>query len=190
MTGSMPVPPHSDKLAKPMKRAVLLSILLAAAIYPQARKYTLPPPNPAGQVANAAKVVPQPAGKNLIVPAGFTAVEYASGFQKPRDMVQLPGGTVLVTETVAKGGVYLVNNEKARKPLIEGLDRPFGMAFHDGYLYVSEAESITRFASPAARSLWNCNRRPVAAIHAARSCARYIASKVVRYDQRLGKPIV
>lgn len=128
-----------------MKLAVLLSLLLAASLYPQARKFTLPPPDPAGQVSNAAKVVPQPAGKNLTVPAGFAAVEYASGFQKPRDMVQLPGGTVLVTESVAKGGVYIVNDEKARKPLIEGLDRPFGMAFHDGYLYVSEAEAIKRF---------------------------------------------
>ena len=128
-----------------MKRAVLLSLLLAASLYPQARKYTLPPPNPAGQVANAAKVVPQPAGKNLVVPSGFTAVEYASGFQKPRDMVQLPGGAILVTETVAKGGVFIVNNDKDRKPLIGGLDRPFGMAFHDGYLYVSEAEAIKRF---------------------------------------------
>ena len=100
-----------------MKRAVLLSLLLAASLYPQARKYTLPPPNPAGQVANAAKVVPQPAGKNLVVPSGFAAVEYASGFQKPRDMVQLPGGTVLVTETVAKGGVFVVNNDKDRKAI-------------------------------------------------------------------------
>jgi len=128
-----------------MKRALLFSLLLAAALYPQARKFTLPPPNPAGQVSNAPKVIPQPAGKNLTVPAGFTAVEYASGFQKPRDMVQLPGGTVLVSESIPKGGVFLVNDEKARKPLIEGLDRPFGMAFQDGYLYVSEAEAIKRF---------------------------------------------
>jgi len=128
-----------------MKRAVLFSLLLAASLYPQARKYTLPPPNAAGQVANAAKVIPQPAGKKLSVPAGFTVEEYASGFQKPRDMVQLPGGAVLVTETLPKGGVFMLNDEKTRKPLIEGLDRPFGMAFHEGYLYVSEAEAIKRY---------------------------------------------
>lgn len=52
---------------------------------------------------------------------------------------------MLVTESVAKGGVYVVNDEKARKPLISGLDRPFGMAFHDGYLYVAEAEAIKRY---------------------------------------------
>jgi len=128
-----------------MKFAVLSSLLFAAALYPQARKYTLPPPNPAGQVTNPSKVIPQPPGKTLTVPAGFTVTEYAGGFQKPRDMVQLPGGAVLVTESVAKGGVYVVNNDKPRKALIEGMDRPFGMAFHEGYLYVAEAEAVKRY---------------------------------------------
>jgi glucose/arabinose dehydrogenase len=128
-----------------MKRTVLCSLLFALSIYPQARKYTLPAPNPAGQVSNPAKVVPQPAGKTLTVPAGFTVTEFAGGFQKPRDLLQLPGGTILVTESVAKGGVFVVNKDAVRKPLIGGLDRPFGMAYHDGYLYVAEAEAINRF---------------------------------------------
>jgi glucose/arabinose dehydrogenase len=71
--------------------------------------------------------------------------EYASGFQKPRGILQLPGGQVVVTESVAKGGVYLVEGGKRGKALIDGLDRPFGMALHKGYLYVSEAEAIKRY---------------------------------------------
>jgi len=130
-----------------MQRAVLFTLLATVSVYPQARKYTLPPPNPAGQVSNPAKVVPQPAGKSLTVPAGFSVEEYASGFQKPRELLQLPNGTVLVTESVAKGGVFLAKEKKA---LISGLDRPFGMAFHDGYLYVAEAEAIKRFKLDAA----------------------------------------
>ncbi len=128
-----------------MKRAVLFTLILSAALYPQARKYTLPPPNPAGNVSNPAKVVPQPAGKSLTVPAGFTAEEFASGFQKPRDLLQLPNGTILVTESVAKGGVFVVAQGQKPKPFIEGLDRPFGIAFHDGYLYVAAAEAIQRY---------------------------------------------
>lgn len=127
-----------------MKRAVLFTLLLSAAVYPQARKYTLPPPNPAGQVSNPAKVVPQPAGKTLSVPAGFAVEEFAAGFQKPRDMVQLPNGTVLVSESVAKGGVFIVAKGQAPKAFVTGLDRPFGLAYHDGYLYVAEAEAINR----------------------------------------------
>ncbi|MBL8238787.1 MAG: sorbosone dehydrogenase family protein [Bryobacterales bacterium] len=128
-----------------MKRAVLFTLLLSASVYPQARKYTLPPPNPAGQVSNPAKVIPQPAGKTLTVPSGFKVEEYSTGYQKPRELLQLPGGAVLVTESVAKGGVFIVSNDKDRKPFIGGLDRPFGMAFHEGYLYVAEAEAISRF---------------------------------------------
>jgi glucose/arabinose dehydrogenase len=128
-----------------MKRAVFVSFLLAACVYPQARKFTLPPPNQGGQVSNPAKVVPQPAGKTLSVPAGFAVEEYASGFQKPRDLLQLPGGTVLVTETVPKGGVFIANSGKDHKSLVGGLDRPFGMAFHDGYLYVAETEGVNRY---------------------------------------------
>ena len=32
-----------------------------------------------------------------------------------------------------------------RKALIEGLDRPYGLAIQDGYLYVGEPESIKRY---------------------------------------------
>ncbi len=128
-----------------MKRALFFSLLFASSLYPQGRKFTLPAPNLTPQPANPAKVVPQPSGKTLTVPAGFAVEEYATGFQKPRELLQLPGGTILVTETLAKGGVFIVNGDKARKPVISGLDRPFGMAFHEGYLYVSEAEAIKRY---------------------------------------------
>jgi len=61
-------------------------------------------------------------------------------------MLQLPGGAVLVTDSIANGSIIaLTDNGKTRKPLITGMARPFGMAFHDGYLYVSEDEAIKRF---------------------------------------------
>ena len=127
-----------------MQLRILLPFLVLAA-GAQTRKYTLPPPNPAGQVSNPAKVIPQPAGKSLQGPAGFVVEEYASGFQKPRIMVQLPNNAILVSESVAKGSVVLLGADKSKKPLIEGLDRPFGMAFSKGYLYVGEPESIKRY---------------------------------------------
>lgn len=128
-----------------MKSAVVFFLLATSAVYPQGRKYNLPAPNPAGQVSNPAKVIPQPPGKTLTVPDGFSAAEYASGFQKPRMLLQLPGGKVLVTESVAKGGVYEASGGKDRKAVISGLDRPFDLLFHDGYLYVTEAEAVKRF---------------------------------------------
>ncbi|MBM3763873.1 MAG: sorbosone dehydrogenase family protein [Acidobacteria bacterium] len=127
-----------------MQLRFLLPILVLAASA-QTKKYKLPAPNPAGQVSNPAKVIPQPAGKTLKGPDGFVVEEFAGGFQKPRGLVQLSNGTILVSESVAKGSVVAIAADKSKKPLIEGLDRPFGMAFSKGYLYVGEPESIKRY---------------------------------------------
>lgn len=129
-----------------MKKTVLLGLTLSAGFaLAQSNKVNLPAPNPAGSTANGAKVVPQPPGKQLQVPAGFAVEEYASGFSKPRGLLQLPGGQILVTESIAKGGVYVVEKGQPKKPLIEGLDRPFGLALWKDYLYVSESQAIKRF---------------------------------------------
>src|SRR5258708_21710168 len=125
------------------KSAVML--VRVAPLFAKEGKFHLPPPNPAGNTPKAPKVVPQRAGKQLQVPSGFKVEEYAGGFKKPRFMVQLPTGAVLITETIPKGGVYIVTKGAAPKPLITGLDRPFGMALWKDYLYVTEVESVKRY---------------------------------------------
>ena len=42
------------------------------------------------------------------------------------------------------GAVYAILNG-TRKPLLEGLDRPYGLAFWKDYLYVAEATSLKRY---------------------------------------------
>ena len=42
------------------------------------------------------------------------------------------------------GTVYVLQG-KERKAIIEGLDRPYGLALQDGYLYVGEPESVKRY---------------------------------------------
>jgi glucose/arabinose dehydrogenase len=129
-----------------MKSTLLLCLLLGAPSLPaQTKRTALPPPNPAGNVSNGPKVIPRPDGQQLRLPAGFRAEPYATGFQKPRYLLQLRGGQVLVSDSVAKGAVYVVTRGQEKRALIEGLDRPFGMAVWKGYLYVSEAEAIKRF---------------------------------------------
>ncbi len=127
-------------------RIFFLLTTLACSFAAENKKPQLPAPFATPSAANPPKVVPQPDGRQLTVPAGFTVTEFASGFAKPRIMLQLPGGAVLVTESIANGSIVaLTDNGKTRKPLITGLARPFGMTFHDGYLYVSEDEAIKRF---------------------------------------------
>lgn len=121
---------------------ILLAGLLAAAD----KKPVLPPPFHTPSATNPPKVVPQPDGKQLVVPQGFTVSSFAKGFSKPRIMLPLSNGTVLVSDSIAKGSIIaLTNNGKDRKTLIADLARPFGLATYKGYLYVSEDEAIKRY---------------------------------------------
>ncbi len=80
----------------------------------------------------------------LKVPEGFTIEEYASGFQRPRFMVEGPGGEVLVSDTVANGSVFAIQRGE-KKVLLSGLDRPYGLALYKDFLYVGEPTSIKRY---------------------------------------------
>ena len=95
----------------------------------------LPPPFHSPSVTNRPRVVERPQGAGLKVPSGFHVDVWAEGFSKPRLMLQGPGGEVLLSDSVPNGAVYvLLDKNKDMKPedrrkIIEGLDRPYGMAF-------------------------------------------------------------
>ena len=105
---------------------------------------TLPKPFETPAIANPPVVIARPEGAKLSLPQGFVAEEYASGFQRPRFMVEGPGGEVLVSDMVPNGAVYALKNGK-KKVLISGLDRPYGLALWKEYLYVGEPASIKRY---------------------------------------------
>jgi glucose/arabinose dehydrogenase len=94
--------------------------------------------------SNAPTIVARPAGAVIKVPAGFSVDEYASGFARPRFMVEGPGGEVIVSDTVPNGSVIALR-DGAKKVLIAGLDRPYGLALWHEYLYVGEPESLKRY---------------------------------------------
>jgi len=115
-----------------MKLSFLLTSMAALA-------FAHSPPN-----ANPPTMVPRPAGARLTVPAGFSVDEFATGFARPRFMVEGPGGEVIVSDTVANGSVIALR-DGAKKVLIPGLDRPYGLALWHEYLYVGEPESLKRY---------------------------------------------
>lgn len=115
-----------------MKSFLLLTSLATVAL-------AQPAPN-----ANAPTVVPRPADAQIKVPAGFSVVEFAAGFARPRFMVEGPGGEVLVSDTVANGSV-IVLKDGTKKVILSGLDRPYGLALWRDYLYVGEPESLKRY---------------------------------------------
>jgi glucose/arabinose dehydrogenase len=137
------------------KRGILLGCAFlgaAAAFY--AADVKLPPPYATPSVNNGPHVIPQPAGAQLHVPAGFSVSVYADNFERPRYMLLGPSGELLLSDAAdgPDGTVYVMPLDKAdgyqahdRKKLITGLDRPYGMAFWHEYLYVGEPESIKRY---------------------------------------------
>ena len=125
---------------------LLLPVLVVAA---ERAKVKLPAPYATPSASNSSKLIERPAGAKLTVPAGFTAEEWGSGFKKPRFMVQLATGTVLVSDSIPEGSVVAVTGG-VKKALITGIDRPSALALWKDYLYVAEAQAIKRYKLDAA----------------------------------------
>src|SRR6185369_132588 len=97
-------------------------LALAAAVILPAAEIKLPPPFATPSANNRPRVIPQPSGANLSVPAGFDVKVFADGFEQPRYMELGPSKEILLSDS--KGGtVWILKPE--RKKLIEKLDRPF-----------------------------------------------------------------
>ena len=134
--------------------ASLAAVFISAAALPafqvQQFESKLPAPYASPSVNNQPRVVTRPEGAKLQVPHGFELEEYATGFNTPRFMLTAPGGEILLTDSSA-GSVYvLVDKNKSykdpeRKKILEGLDRPYGLALWKDYLYVGERTSIKRY---------------------------------------------
>ena len=130
-----------------------LLVITAAAISQTAKLPVnwkgLPDPFHTPSASNRPKVIPRPDHSKLSVPAGFQVEEYMSGFDaRPRYMVLGPGNEILLSDSGARNepnGVVYVIKDKQKKKIIEGLDRPFGLTFHEDWLYVAEPTSVKRY---------------------------------------------
>lgn len=107
----------------------------------------LPPPFATPSARNPPRVVPRPAGAQLHLPPGFRIEIYAKGFEQPRFMTLGPKGEILLSDSAdaPDGAIYVLQPNTAPRKLAGGLDKPYGLAFHDGYLYVGQPTAITRY---------------------------------------------
>ena len=132
-----------------MKRRTFAFSALASSglAIAQKSKFILPAPYTTPSVNNRPQVVAKPDGAQLSLPSGFSIEEFASGdFGRPRFMLHGPSQEIILSDTVANGSVFVLSKDgKNKKKIIEGLDRPYGMALHAGFLYVGEPSSIKRY---------------------------------------------
>ena len=109
--------------------------------------YLLTPARPAAPVAaGAAGKYPELAG--FVLPVGFSISVYADQVPSARSMAVAPSGMVFVGSLDA-GKVYALvtkNNVVERVvTLAQGLNRPIGVAYRDGALYVAEMHRVIRY---------------------------------------------
>src|SRR5436305_15111614 len=111
----------------------------------------LPAPYATQSAGNPPIVVSQPAGARLVAPPGFKINVYASGFDDPRTMLLAPNGDVIVAEP-GGGKITILRDAnhdgvaEQRSTFAQGLDSPFGLALHGGFLYVGNENAVVRYA--------------------------------------------
>jgi glucose/arabinose dehydrogenase len=107
-------------------------------------------PSPAAATVLGSRVVKVPAAEvPLRAPSGFRVGAFAEGLTTPREMAILPGGDVLVVETSAGRIARLRDADRdgradKAEPWVDGLAHPYGIALHEGAVFVACTDSVWR----------------------------------------------
>jgi glucose/arabinose dehydrogenase len=115
----------------------------------------LPAPLATSPTALRSKVLPRPSGASLLAPAGFTVQLIAQDLKGPRTMRAAPNGDIFLAESQG-GGVrvlrFVSGEDKPAKNVVfvDGLDRPYGIAFYPPgpqprYVYIATETAVLRY---------------------------------------------
>lgn len=113
----------------------------------------LPPPNPKESVTNRPNMAKPPARPVLHAPEGFRVNVFAANVDSARWLVLTPAGDVLVTQKRGNEIMLLrdrngdgVADQRTRFGGEEnGLNLPFGIAFHDDAVFIANTDGVMRF---------------------------------------------
>jgi glucose/arabinose dehydrogenase len=137
-------PPETPRAATP-----------APSMQPQPTTVPGRPDIPNAEVATQLRSVPAPPfpappdqlpTPQLKLPKGFKIEVFASGIANARSLRLGDKGTVFVSNRVLDK-VYAIidrNGKREAKVIASGLDRPNGLAFHNGTLYIAEGTKISK----------------------------------------------
>ena len=128
-------------------------VLLAAGAAAFQSAPPLPAPFATPWFRKPTRVVPMPDGHTLSVPPGFTVTLFADKLQMARFMALAQNGDVFLSEPASRtaGKITVLRDAdrdgvaETRETFATGLNRPFGLAFWKGYLYVGNNDSVIRF---------------------------------------------
>lgn len=102
------------------------------------------------RVDNHPVIVPPPTNFQPKVPAGFKVSVFARGFAQPRWLAVAPNGDVFVADS-GDGKVIVLHDPQSKgyaesqDIFADHLNLPFGIAFHDDFVYVANTNEVVRF---------------------------------------------
>jgi glucose/arabinose dehydrogenase len=123
---------------------------LAQAQVTHGQKPKLPAPFATNSAGNGPHGEKPPAGFLPTVPAGFQINVYATDFKHPRWLTVAPNGDIFLAENGA-GQIIVMRDPQhtgaaqERDVFVSGVKRPFGIAFHENYIYVGNTNELVRF---------------------------------------------
>jgi len=122
----------------------------ASAQVTYGKKPQLPAPFTTKSAGNGPSESKPPEGFLPSVPAGFHINIFAKDFKVPRFLAVAPDGDIFLADTGAGKVVVLgdpqhTGGAQQREDFAEGLNRPFGIAFHEDYVYVGNTGEVVRF---------------------------------------------
>ncbi len=128
----------------------------------------LPAPFATSSARNSPRVVPRPPEARPRAPDGWRVDLFAEGLEEPRQIRVAPNGDIFLAET-GRGRIRVLRAKdgatraEQRFTFADGLDEPFGMAFHPPgpapqWLYVAEINRVLRF--PYAQGDTRARARP------------------------------
>src|SRR5467141_5479641 len=136
---------------------LLSASTIIAAQVTHGKKPVLPAPYATKSSANSPSKVSPPQGFLPTVPAGFKVNVFATGFKRPRWLIVAPNNDIFLADTGAGEIIILrdpqnTGGAQSRGTFVTGLTRPFGIAFHDDYVYVGTMRELVRFKYDPATS--------------------------------------
>src|SRR6202030_2286882 len=114
------------------------------------QKPKLPAPFTTKSASNSPEVAKPPAGFLPTVPQGFRVNVFASNFKEPRWLTVAPNGDIFLADSGA-GKIFILRDPQhtggaqQREIFATGVNRPYGIVFHDDYVYVGATNALLRF---------------------------------------------
>jgi glucose/arabinose dehydrogenase len=114
------------------------------------KKPQLPAPFTTKSAGNGPSSAKPPEGFLPTVPAGFRVNIYAKEFKYPRFLAVAPNGDIFLADLGAGQVIVLrdpqhTGSAQQREIFADKLNRPFGIAFHDDYVYIGNMNAVVRF---------------------------------------------